>query len=127
MEKQTQAVGALHFIQAARCSMVGLQATFIREESFRQEIFLAAIFLPLSFFVGATWFQTLFLIALVLLVLIVELLNTGIEAVIDRIGTEHHELSGLAKDVGSAAVFLCLLLNAISWSVLIGQNILHWW
>lgn len=127
MEKQQSPEGVLHFISAARYSMTGLQATFAREESFRQEAFLAACFLPLSFVVGANWLETLFLVTLVFLVLIVELLNTGIEAVIDRIGSEHHELSGLAKDVGSAAVFMCLLLNGFAWLVLIGKNIFLWW
>ncbi len=126
MEKKSQ-IGLLHFISATRYSISGLQATFIREESFRQEIALAVFLLPLSFVVGATWFQTLFLIALVFLVLIVELLNTSLEAIVDRIGDEKHELSGLAKDAGSAAVFLALLLNAVSWTILFGENILHLW
>lgn len=95
-------------------SMAGLRAGW-QETALRQEILAALLLLPLSFWLGRSWVEVVLLAGSVLLVLIVELLNTGVESAIDRIGPEWHELSKRAKDMGSAAVLLSLLLCAGTW------------
>lgn len=99
---------------AAGYSMAGLRAGW-GETAFQQEVIASVVLLPLAFWVGGTWVETALLAGSVLIVMIVELLNTGIEAVIDRIGPERHELSKRAKDMGSAAVLLSLVLCAGIW------------
>ena len=96
-------------------SLAGLRAGW-SEAAFRLEACLAIVMLPLAFWVGRGWVEVALLAGSVLLVLIVELLNTGIEAAIDRIGLERHALSKRAKDMGSAAVFLSLLLAGGVWA-----------
>lgn len=96
-------------------SIKGLKATFRTEAAFRQELLLAVILIPLAFYVGDNSLQRGLLVASVILLLIVELLNTAIENAVDRFGGEQHELSGAAKDAGSAAVLLALLLVAVVW------------
>ena len=96
-------------------SLAGLRAGW-SEAAFRLEACLAIVMLPLAFWVGRSWVEVALLAGSVLLVLIVELLNTGIEAAIDRIGLERHALSKRAKDMGSAAVFLSLLLAGGIWA-----------
>lgn len=95
-------------------SLQGLQAGW-QEKAFRLEAQLAIVLLPTAFFLGQTWVERTVLAGSVLLVLIVELLNSGIEAAIDRIGPELHPLSKKAKDLGSAAVLLSLLLVGLTW------------
>ena len=95
-------------------SLEGLRAGW-HETAFRQEAVAALLLLPLSFWLGDHWAQTALLAGSVLLVMIVELLNTGIETAIDRIGPEWHDLSKRAKDMGSAAVLLSLLLCCGIW------------
>ena len=94
--------------------MSGLRTAW-KEAAFRQEILLAVVLLPLAFVIGQTWLEVSMLAAVVMLVLIVEVLNSAIEAAIDRIGPEWHDLSRQAKDMGSAAVLLSLLLCAGIW------------
>ncbi|MGL5303418.1 MAG: diacylglycerol kinase, partial [Aeromonas sp.] len=81
----------------------------------------------LACWVGDSLTQTLLLVVISWLVVIAEILNSAIEAVVDRIGSEHHELSGRAKDMGSAAVFIALALNGLVWGALVGRNLLSWW
>ena len=107
--------GLTRIIHAAGYSYRGMIAAFRHEAAFRQEALLALILCPLAVYIGDTSFEISVLIASVVLVLIVELLNSAIEAVVDRIGPEHHELSGRAKDLGSAAVFLSLTCLFIVW------------
>ncbi|MBY5923043.1 diacylglycerol kinase [Ferrimonas balearica] len=107
--------GVMRFFQAGIYSMQGLKAAYRHEEAFRQELFLAIVLIGASFFFDVTVLERLFMIAVVLLVLIVELLNSAVEAVVDRIGPERHELSGRAKDIGSAAVFIALCQVALVW------------
>jgi diacylglycerol kinase (ATP) len=95
-------------------SMAGLRAAW-GETAFRQETVAAFVLLPLSVWIGRTWVETALLGGSVLLVMIVELLNTGIETVVDRIGPEWHDLSKRAKDMGSAAVLLSLVLCIGIW------------
>ncbi|HEY5810565.1 MAG TPA: diacylglycerol kinase [Povalibacter sp.] len=102
-------------------SWKGFKGAFRSEAAFRQEVALAVILLPLGVWLGKTGIERALLLGSMVLVLIVELLNTGIETVVDRIGLERHELSGLAKDVGSTAVLLSFLLLIIVWGcVLLG-------
>ncbi|GAA4871659.1 diacylglycerol kinase [Ferrimonas pelagia] len=108
--------GPIRFIQAGIYSAQGLKAAYRHEEAFRQELFLAILLIGASFYFDVTVLERLFMISVVVLVLIVELLNSAIEAVVDRIGPEHHELSGRAKDIGSAAVSLALVLVAVVWA-----------
>ena len=96
-------------------SLSGLKAAW-HEKAFRQEALGACVLVPLSFYVGQTWLETALLASTVILVLVVELLNTGIESAIDRIGPEWHELAKRAKDMGSAAVLLSLLLCLGIWT-----------
>lgn len=102
-------------------SLNGLHAAW-QEKAFRQEAIGSFVLIPLSFYVGKTWLETAMLASTVLLVLIVELLNTGIESAIDRIGPEWHELAKRAKDTGSAAVLLSLLLCMAVWAAAIHAN-----
>lgn len=108
--------GLSRVFHAAANSLAGLQAGW-DEAAFRQEVLAGAVLVPAAFWLGRGWVETILLLGTVVLVLIVELLNTGIEAAIDRIGPEWHELSGRAKDVGSAAVLLSLLLCAVTWAM----------
>ncbi|MCH2191767.1 MAG: diacylglycerol kinase [Gammaproteobacteria bacterium] len=102
-------VGLWRALRALRCSWLGLAAAFKFESAFRQELALATLFLPYALWVGANPSEKMLLVILVILVLVVELLNSAIEAVVDRVGLEQHELSGRAKDLGSAAVMLSLV------------------
>nr|WP_243748826.1 diacylglycerol kinase [Pseudomaricurvus alcaniphilus] len=104
---------------AASNSQAGIVAAWKHEAAFRQEAVCAAVLIPLALYLGADRLQQLLLISSVLLVLLVELLNSAIEAVVDRVGLEAHELSGRAKDMGSAAVLLALLLAAVTWGILL--------
>ena len=97
-------------------SIAGLRAGW-NETAFRQEALASVVLVPTAFWLGSNWFETVLLAGTVMGVLIVELLNTGIEAAIDRIGPEWHDLSKRAKDMGSAAVLLSLLLCAGTWTL----------
>ena len=108
---------------AAGYSVEGLRAGW-HEKAFRQEAIAAMVLLPASLWLGRNWVETALLAGSVLIVMIVELLNTGIETAIDRIGPEWHELSRRAKDMGSAAVLLSLLLCAGSFAAALIQRIL---
>jgi diacylglycerol kinase (ATP) len=101
---------------AAGYSLAGLRAGW-SETAFRQEALASVVLIPAAFWLGGNWTETVLLAGTVMLVLIVELLNTGIEATIDRIGPEWHDLSKRAKDMGSAAVLLSLLLCAGTWAL----------
>lgn len=121
------ATGLTRIIHATGYSMSGLSAAWKHEAAFRQELMLIVVLTPLAFIVGQDLLQSLFLVALAWLVAVVEIMNSAIEAVVDRIGPEHHELSGRAKDLGSAAVFVTLVLNGIVWGCFIINNLLHHW
>ncbi|AGM44669.1 diacylglycerol kinase [Aeromonas hydrophila] len=121
------ATGVTRIINATGYSMKGLKSAWINEAAFRQELMLILLLMPLAFWIGDTLDQILLLVCISWLVVIVEVLNSAVEAVVDRIGSEHHELSGRAKDLGSAAVFIALALNALVWAALVGRNLLGWW
>ena len=107
--------GIRRLIKAAGYSFKGLAAAFRHETAFKQEVVLSPILILLALWLGEGGVEQALLIMSWLLVLMVELVNSGIEAVVDRVGTEHHELSGRAKDVGSAAVLLALVNAAVVW------------
>ncbi|PLY01569.1 MAG: diacylglycerol kinase [Desulfuromonas sp.] len=111
--------GLKRILCAAGYSLKGLRAAWTYEAAFRQELLLALVLIPLACLLEVSPCERLLLIGVVLLVLIVELLNSAIEAVVDRVGAEFHELSGRAKDLGSAAVLLALLLTALVWGVIL--------
>lgn len=118
----TKSTGLARFYHATRYSIKGVRAAYAGEPAFRYEVWIAALMLPLSFWVAQSGLQVGLLIATLLTVLMMELLNTAIEAIVDRAGTEFHQLAGLAKDLGSAAVFLALLVAAAVWGGVIWDN-----
>ncbi|MBU2538597.1 MAG: diacylglycerol kinase [Proteobacteria bacterium] len=114
MEKNSGA-GLTRLRNAFGWSMAGLKAAFQHEKAFQQELGLCLILAPLALWLGNTGVEKALLLGSLLLVLIVEIINSAIEAVVDRFGNEHHILSGRAKDMGSAAVFLALANVALTW------------
>ena len=113
--------GLERIAKAAGYSIAGLKAAYKNEAAIRQETWLMVIFLPLAFYVGHTNIERILLVGATLLVYIVELLNSAIEAAVDHTSIEAHQLAGRAKDIGSAAVFIALINFAITWGlVLIG-------
>ncbi len=107
--------GITRWKKALGFTWLGLKATYKHEEAFRQEVFLLLVSTPLAFWLGNTGIDIALLIGSVLLLLIVELLNSAVEAVVDRFGGEIHELSGRAKDMGSAAVFIAMINVGLVW------------
>ncbi|HLT44911.1 MAG TPA: diacylglycerol kinase [Luteimonas sp.] len=107
---------------ATRWSLQGLKSAWLHESSFRLEIYLFAILGPLGLWLGATPVERVLLVGSCLLVISAELLNSAIEAVIERYGAEHHELAGRAKDMGSAAVFVLMANVVFTWVMLLGPR-----
>ena len=110
------------FARLWRATRVGVRAltwAVREEEALRLELRSLVVLLPLGIWLGRSGVERAVLCVSVLLVLIVELLNTGLEVAVDRIGTEHHALSGLAKDLGSAAVMIALIAAALSWALIL--------
>ncbi|MDH5425318.1 MAG: diacylglycerol kinase [Gammaproteobacteria bacterium] len=111
--------GLKRLILATGYSWQGFKAGWKHEEAFRQEVVLAIILIPLALFLNAGSVQTALMIGSVILVLIVEILNSAVEAVVDLVTTEKHELAGRAKDMGSTAVMLALINVAVVWAVIL--------
>ena len=105
-------------------SLQGLRAAWLHESSFRLEVYLLAVFLPLALWLGHTPVERALMIGSCLLVLAAELLNSAIEAVIERYGPEFHELAGRAKDMGSAAVFVLMMNVLLIWGLILGGRYL---
>lgn len=103
------------FVPATKHSILGLKAAYRYELAFRQEVFLFLILGPIAFYIADGFVEFAILISAILGIMITELLNSGIEAAIDRIGLERHELSGRAKDLGSAAVFVAICYFVLVW------------
>ncbi|MCD6527176.1 MAG: diacylglycerol kinase [Desulfuromonas sp.] len=114
--------GLSRLINAAGYSWQGLQAAWKHEAAFRQEIIMAALLTPFAFIVGETLTQTALLLTTLYSVVIAELANSAIEAVVDRISDEHHPLAGRAKDLGSAMVFVALLGATLTWLLIAIQR-----
>ncbi|MCC4833422.1 diacylglycerol kinase [Shewanella sp. 10N.7] len=111
--------GFKRIIRATGFSLQGLTSAWKNEAAFRQELILAMVLLPISLFTNVSFIESILMIMTLFIVLITELLNSAIEAVVDRISDEIHPLSGQAKDVASAAVFLSLALCAITWGAIL--------
>ena len=109
--------GIKRILKAGLYSWQGLKTCYRKEEAFRQEAWLAVILIPLAFWLGDNGIKIALMVGSVMLVLIVEILNSAIEAVVDRISFERHKLSGRAKDMGSAAVMLALLNVVLVWGL----------
>lgn len=118
---KNQDTGLKRLFSAFQFSLNGLYRAVKSEAAFRQEAILALILLPLALILGNSGLERALLIASVLIVLIVELLNTGIEAVVDRIGDDYHDLAGYAKDAGSAAVLIALVQLVVVWLLIVIQ------
>ncbi len=122
--------GATRALKALKYSIKGFRAAIREESAFRQELTLAAILVPIGIFVPVDPVERVLLLGSVMLVLIVELLNSSIENAVDRIGLERNELSGRAKDLGSAAVTVALLTCVMTWGLILvprfGPSLLHW-
>ncbi len=116
---KTGATGITRIINAAGYSWLGFKAAYKNEAAFRQELWLAIILTPVALYLGGTSLEKAILICSLLFVLVVELLNSAIESVVDRIGNEHHELSGRAKDMGSSAVFIAITITVILWCAIL--------
>ncbi|GAA4357966.1 diacylglycerol kinase [Kangiella marina] len=116
--------GITRIIHACHYSWLGLKAAWRHEAAFRQEVVVALLLIPLAFLVGQTAVQIAVMAMSVLLVILIELINSAIEAVVDRFGGEHHKLSGRAKDIGSAAVAVAILNLLIVWGVILFKNYL---
>ena len=115
--------GLTRILRAAGASWKGLAGAYREEAAFRQELALGVLVIPLGLWLGRTGVERALLVAPMLLVLIVELLNSAVEATVDRIGLERHVLAGLAKDIGSAAVLLSFVLLGVVWLlVLMGHS-----
>ncbi len=113
--------GIPRLISATRYSWLGIQAAWRNEAAFRQEAILTFIGMPLAIYLARDVADFLFLSLPLLLLLLAELANSAIEAIVDRFGGEHHELSGRAKDMGSAVVFMAILIVCLSWITVVGS------
>ena len=111
--------GIRHVIQATGYSLKGLRAALVHEEAFRLELMAAVLLTPPALWLGQGAAEKVLLVGSLVLVLIVELINSALEAVVDRIGVAVHPLSGRAKDMGSAAVMLTLLNAAVVWAIIL--------
>ncbi len=118
-----QATGLTRIIKAAGYSYKGLTAAWQNEAAFRQELVATVVAIIVAVWLDVGAIARILLIGSVLLVMIVEILNSAIEAVVDRVGTEYHELSGRAKDMGSAAVSLAIILALFVWASVLWQHL----
>ena len=116
MAKKT---GIRRLINAFYYSLAGFRAAWKNEEAFRQEIIIGIFIIPVGLWLGKTGTQRALLICIYFLIPLVELINSAIEATVDRVGKERHELSGRAKDLGSAAVLLSILIAIIVWAIIL--------
>ena len=116
--------GLKRIIKATGYSIQGLKAAFKHEAAIRQELVLLCAAIIALIWLDVSPIETVLMLGVVVLVLIVELVNSAIEAVVDRVGVEHHELSGRAKDIGSAAVLVALLFAGFTWAFIL---ISHYW
>jgi len=116
--------GPARILKATVWSLQGLKAAWLHESSFRLEVCLFVLLAPLALWLGSSGIERAILLGSMLLVLGVELLNSSIEALIERYGPEHHELAGRAKDMGSAAVMVMMLNVVACWGLILGPRLL---
>ena len=112
---KTGATGLTRIINAAGYSWLGLKAAYINEAAFRQELALCLFLTPVALYFGPSYADKALLIASLVFILLIEILNSAIEAVVDRFGDEIHPLSGRAKDMGSAAVLFAFVISGLIW------------
>ncbi|MGL4576841.1 MAG: diacylglycerol kinase [Burkholderiaceae bacterium] len=118
--------GLARIKNALTYSLRGLVAAYQQEAAFRQELLLCLVGITVALFLPVALLERVALIGVLLLILIVELLNSALETVVDYISTEHHPLAGRAKDIGSAAVFLTLVLAGLTWLAVVGPLVWKW-
>jgi diacylglycerol kinase (ATP) len=123
LRERVQEAGAGRLLRATQNSWRGLRNCYRSEAAFRQEVWAACVLVPLGLWLGRSGLERAALVGSVLLLMIVELLNTAVEVVVDRIGVERHHLSGFAKDLGSSAVLFALLLVGATWAM-VGCDVL---
>ena len=116
--------GLGHVLNATRYSLKGIKAALQNEEAFRLELLAMIVMLPAAIFLGQTGVERALMVGSLFLVLIAELVNSAIEAIVDRISVEHHTLSGRAKDIGSAAVFMSLINVLAVWGFILADQFL---
>lgn len=120
---KTGATGITRIINAAGYSWLGFKAAFKHEAAFRQELGLTLVLTPVALYFGQNYADKAILIASLIFILLVEILNSALEAVVDRHGDEMHPLSGRAKDMGSAAVLLAFVITALVWFSILGDSL----
>jgi diacylglycerol kinase (ATP) len=111
--------GLKRLFKAFKYSLEGLRAAFVHEDAFRMEVMVASVAIPVAFFLPVPVVGKALMVGSILLVLIVELINSAVEAVVDRISLEDHRLAKRAKDIGSAAVFMSLIFAATVWALVL--------
>jgi diacylglycerol kinase (ATP) len=116
--------GPRRIMMATKWSLQGLRFAWLYESSFRLEVYLFAVLAPLGMWLGQTPVERVLLVGSGLLVIGMELLNSAVEAVIERYGAEHHEMAGRAKDMGSAAVFVMMINVVMTWALILGPRYL---
>lgn len=116
---KSQAKGIRRIINAGRYSLAGIRAAWKNEEAFRIEAMAAVFLVPAAFYIARSTVELALLVGTCLIVLIIELVNSAVETIVDRIGNEYHELSGRAKDIGSAAVFISIIMLLFTWGAII--------
>jgi diacylglycerol kinase (ATP) len=119
MSEYNETGGITRIIRAFGYSLKGFRACYKYEAAFRQEVLAALFLVPLGLWLGADGVERALLVGTWLFVLVVELLNSAIEATVDRFGPEHHRLSGRAKDIASASVFVSISLAAVVWALIL--------
>jgi diacylglycerol kinase (ATP) len=115
--------GISRLINAFHYTLSGIKAAWLNEEAFRQEIIMGVLIVPLGIWLGVSYTQKAILIGTYSIIPLVELLNSAIESIVDRIGEERHELSGRAKDMGSAAVFMSICIALIVWIIIASERL----
>jgi diacylglycerol kinase (ATP) len=119
MSEFNQTGGLTRLVRAFGYSLAGFRACYRHEAAFRQEVLVAVVLVPLGLWLGGDGVEKALLAGSWVLVMIVELLNSAVEATVDRFGPEHHKLSGRAKDIGSASVLLAISLAAMVWALIL--------
>lgn len=119
MSRFNQTSGLTRIVRAFGYSMKGFRACYRYERAFREEVWVAVLLVPLGIWLGADGVEKALLASSWLLVVMMELLNSAVEATVDRLGTEHHELSGRAKDISSAAVLLAIWVTMLVWVLIL--------
>jgi diacylglycerol kinase (ATP) len=122
MSDRDKPIGLTRLLRAFRYSFQGLLQAWREEAAFRQEVLLGVVVVPLGLYLGRSGVERALLVSPMLLILVVEILNSAVEAVVDRSGTERHPLAGMAKDMGSAAVMLSFALLGTVWFLVLSDH-----